>query len=42
MGKVKVAQHDYMFTFYLTLPRPTRRLEENLLLEERLFGYLKK
>ena len=22
MGKVKVAQLDYMFTFYLTLPRP--------------------
>jgi hypothetical protein len=22
MGKVKVAQLDYLFTFYLTLPRP--------------------
>ena len=26
MGKAKVAQLDYPFTFYLTLPRPTSSL----------------
>lgn len=30
MGKVKVAQLDYLFTFYLTLPRPRGDSMENI------------